>query len=103
MSHKNPIKVKLKKEYIVYPEDAYEGKVIKSGNGAVIKSFKRFIGKDALVIIEDKMKDKIKFVSNGKVLKTKKLSKLKDGEVDFIKKSISMKENIPTDEITTEF
>ena len=102
MSHKNPIKVKLKKEYIVDPENAYKGKVIKSGNGAVIKSFKRFIGKDALIIIEDKMNDKIKFVSNGKVLKTKKLSRIKDGEVDFIKKSLSLKENIPIDEILTE-
>lgn len=40
----------------VEPKEAYRSKVIKSGNGAVIKSYKKYIGKNATVIIESKKK-----------------------------------------------
>jgi len=63
MSRKKPIKIKLKDTYQVLPECAYKSKVVKSGNGAVIKSFKRFIGRKATVIVEevDNVPDDIKY------------------------------------------
>jgi len=51
MSHKRPIKVKIEdkeKVLAVFPSD-----VVKSGNGAVIKAYKRFIGKDVIVIVKN--------------------------------------------------
>lgn len=50
MSRKEPIEIEFKNKKIV-PELIYEANVVKSGNGAVIKSYKRFIGKAATIII----------------------------------------------------
>jgi len=56
MSHKKFVKIKIENEITVLPEEIYTSKVIPSGNGAIISSFKRFIGKDATIIISDKIK-----------------------------------------------
>jgi len=53
MSRKKPVRIKLRENYEVNPEFAYRGDVVKSGSGAVVKSFKKFIGKKATVIIEE--------------------------------------------------
>ena len=60
MSRVEPIKISIGKDLFVDPEFIYEAKVIKSGNGAVIKSFKRFINKNVIIIVEDEMKKKNK-------------------------------------------
>ena len=57
MSRKKPISIIIKDSYIeVKPEGIYRSEVVKSGNGAVIKFFKRFIKKKVIVIVEDKQK-----------------------------------------------
>lgn len=45
------ITIKQKKEIEVYPENILKGKVVRSGNGAVIKCLKKYIGQEALVLI----------------------------------------------------
>jgi putative transposon-encoded protein len=57
MSKKQPNKVRVKSEYVVEPEEAYSAIVTKAGTGASIKSFKKFIGREALVILKRKSKD----------------------------------------------
>jgi len=52
MSKSEPIRIHIKDNIDVYPEFIYRATVFKSGNGAVIKSNKRFIGKKVIVIIE---------------------------------------------------
>ena len=54
MSRKEPIEIRINKNISILPESIYEAKVLKSGSGAVISSYKRFIGKKVLVIIIDK-------------------------------------------------
>lgn len=53
MSRKQPIKIEVKETLVVKPSEVFESEVTKSGNGAVIKAFKKHIGKKALVIIKD--------------------------------------------------
>ena len=60
MSKKEPIRIEIEKTLNVSPEDIYTAKVVKSGNGAIIKSFKRYIGKRVVVIMADKIKEKKK-------------------------------------------
>ena len=60
MSKKEPIKIEIEKTLNVEPEDIYITKVIKSGNGAIISSFKRYIGKEVIIIMADKIKKKKK-------------------------------------------
>ena len=60
MSKKEPIKIEIEKTLNIDPGDIYTAKVISSGNGAVIKSFKRYIGKDVVVIMANKIKNKKK-------------------------------------------
>jgi putative transposon-encoded protein len=50
MSKKEPIEIEFKNKKII-PELVYEGTVVKSGNGAVIKSYKRFMGRMATIIV----------------------------------------------------
>jgi len=45
---------KIEIEKVVNPLATFESEVVRSGNGAVIKSFKKFRGKKAYVIILDK-------------------------------------------------
>ena len=45
------IEIELKDKIKVKPEFVYESNVVKSGNGGVIKSRKRFVGKKAIIII----------------------------------------------------
>ena len=52
---REPIKIEIGKNLEVEPEEIYQSNVVKSGNGAVIKSFKRFLGKKAVVIIANKI------------------------------------------------
>ena len=60
MSKQNPIQIEIEEKLNVLPEDIYRATVVKSGNGAVIKSFKRFLGKEVIVIVADKIKPKKK-------------------------------------------
>jgi len=60
MSKQNPITIEIEEKLNILPEEIYKAKVVKSGNGAVIKSFKRFLGKDVVVIVASKIKPKQK-------------------------------------------
>ena len=60
MSKKEPIRIEIEKTLNVSPEDIYQAQVVKSGNGAIIKSFKRYLGKEVIVILADKVKKKKK-------------------------------------------
>lgn len=51
MSRKEPNRIKIEREIVVEPDDVFESEVVKSGGGAVVKAFKRHIGKKAVVII----------------------------------------------------
>lgn len=50
---KKPVVIEINDTIQVKPEQVFESEVVKSGNGAVIKAFKRHIGKKAIVIIKD--------------------------------------------------
>jgi putative transposon-encoded protein len=56
MSRQKPIKININKHINITPEQVYESTVTKSGNGAVIKSFKKYIGKEVIVIVKKKIK-----------------------------------------------
>ena len=56
MTSKRPSKIKINHNIEVTPEGVYEGKVVKSGNGAVINFFKRYIGNEVLIIVKKFMK-----------------------------------------------
>jgi len=60
MSKIEPITIEIEEKLNVRPRDIYNATVVKSGNGAVIKSFKKFLGKEVIVIIADKVKVKKK-------------------------------------------
>lgn len=60
MSKIKPITIEIEEKLNVRPRDIYNATVVKSGNGAVIKSFKKFLGKEVIVIIADKVKLKKK-------------------------------------------
>jgi putative transposon-encoded protein len=60
MSRIKPITIEIEEKLNVMPRDIYNATVVKSGNGAVIKSFKKFLGKEVIVIIADKVKLKKK-------------------------------------------
>lgn len=53
MSRIKPVRIRVKDEITLHPSEIYAAKVIKSGNGAVIKSYKKFIGRTATIIIDD--------------------------------------------------
>lgn len=53
MSKKQPVTIEVKETLTVKPSEIYEADVVKSGNGATIKCFKKHIGKKAIVIIKD--------------------------------------------------
>ena len=55
MSRKQPINISIKGNIEVEPGGIYLSEVVPSGNGAVIKFFKRFEGKDVIVLVVDKM------------------------------------------------
>lgn len=58
MSKQKPVKIIINDTIEVKPEGIYRSEVVKSGNGAVIKFFKRFIKKKVIVIVEGKQNDK---------------------------------------------
>ncbi len=60
MSKQKVITIEIEEKLNVRPMDIYNATVVKSGNGAVIKSFKKFLGKKVIVIIADKVKLKKK-------------------------------------------
>ncbi len=60
MSKIEPITIEIEEKLNVRPRDIYNATVVKSGNGAVIKSFKKFLGKEVIVIIANKVKLKKK-------------------------------------------
>jgi len=49
------IEIKLEDNIKVNPKNIFESEVVKSGNGAVIKAFKKFIGKKVVVIVRDEL------------------------------------------------
>ncbi len=55
MSRKKPIQIKLLKE--IDPLAIFESKVVKSGNGAVVKAFKRYLGKEVIIIVKKDLSD----------------------------------------------
>ena len=58
MSGKKPILIKAQEEYKVKPDEVFYSEVVRSGNGAVIKAFKKYIGKQCMVIIMAKKSKK---------------------------------------------
>ena len=60
MSKQNPITIEIEEIINVEPKDIYKAIVVKSGNGAAVKAFKRFIGKEVIVIVADKIKQRKK-------------------------------------------
>lgn len=53
MSSKKPITINIKKVISVDPMDIFESEIVKSGNGAVAKAFKKDIGKKCIIIIKN--------------------------------------------------
>ena len=53
MSRKKPIKIHISRKITIDPEFISQTKVVKSGNGAAVPAYKKFIGMDAIVIIKD--------------------------------------------------
>lgn len=68
MSKRSPVSIKLFKEYKLFPEDCFESVIVKDGNGAKIKAFKRYIGKEVIVMIKKLKKSKIKDEINDEEL-----------------------------------
>ena len=60
MSKQEPITIEIEEKLNVMPKDIYRAEVVKSGNGAIVKSFKRFLGQEVIVIVADKIKNKKK-------------------------------------------
>ncbi len=56
MSRKEPININIRGNIEVEPGGVYLSEVVPSGNGAVIKFFKRFEGKEVIILVVDKMK-----------------------------------------------
>jgi len=54
------IKIKVEEYLEVAPEEVYLSKVVKSGTGAVINSYKKYIGKEVVVIMANKIRKKIR-------------------------------------------
>ena len=89
MSRKQPININIKGSIEIEPGGIYLSEVVPSGNGAVIKFFKRFEGKDVIVLVVDKMKKQ----KNKKEKLTKKdLRDLADWtELDYYNPSLTSK------------
>ena len=87
MSKKEPIKIEIEKTLNVLPEDVYTAKVVKAGNGANIRSFKRYLGKEVIIIVaKEKVKEIKKQKSkeeqeriNEKIMDATELSHIKNG------------------------
>jgi putative transposon-encoded protein len=58
MSRQKPIQIKIKDNIEVLPEGIYNSTVVKSGNGAVIKFYKKFIGQEVIIMVVNKMAKK---------------------------------------------
>ena len=54
------IKINIEEHIDVSPAEIYLAKVVKSGTGAVINSYKKYIGKEVVVIIADKIETQTK-------------------------------------------
>jgi len=53
MSSKKPIKIKINKIITIKPEEIFESEIVKNGNGAVAKAYKKHIGKKCLIIVKN--------------------------------------------------
>ena len=53
MSKKKPIEINIKDKITIIPESIYQSQVVAFGNGAIIRSYKKFIGKGVTIIIGD--------------------------------------------------
>lgn len=56
MSRKKPIEIQIGQRINVEPEGIYRSEVVKAGNGAMIKFYKRFIGQKVIIVLVKKMK-----------------------------------------------
>lgn len=61
------------------------------------------VNKEDEPYIDMEKKTNVKFEYNGRVLKKYPIVGFKKGEIEFIKESLSRKENCPKDEISIEF
>lgn len=57
MSKKKPIEIEIAGMINVEPAGVYLSKVVKCGNGAMIRFFKKFIGEEVVVIRSNKMEE----------------------------------------------
>jgi putative transposon-encoded protein len=64
MSKKTPLHIHID-DIKVTPSMVYEAKVVKNGNGATIRSYKKYIGKTVLVIIKDDTQDLMDTLENS--------------------------------------
>lgn len=58
MSRKEPIKINISDDLNVKSNGVFHSKVVKSGNGAVINFYKRFVGEEVIIIRVNKMGEK---------------------------------------------
>ena len=56
MSRKKPIEIRVEDTIEVWPDGVFLGKVTKSGNGAMISFYKKFLGQEVVIIVRDEMK-----------------------------------------------
>lgn len=56
MSRKKPITIKIVDKIEVYPDAIYEKTVKKTGNGAAIPFYKKYIGDEVIVIVKEEIK-----------------------------------------------
>jgi len=60
MSRKEPIEIGIEGNLKLNPNGVFRGIVKKSGNGAAISFYKRFLGEEVIIIRVNKMKNKEK-------------------------------------------
>ena len=53
MSKKPPRQIEIRRSLKLRPDGLYQSHVVKSGNGAVIPFFKRFIGQRVYIVLPD--------------------------------------------------
>jgi len=66
MSKKKPIEINIGGKLWVVPNGIFISRVVHSGNGAVIKFFKRFLDKEVIVIVAESIKNKEILNEGGK-------------------------------------
>ena len=60
MSKAKPLLIHLKDDITISSDVIYRSKIVKFGNGAMAQAYKKHIGRDCLIIIEEIGQDLIK-------------------------------------------